>query len=177
LIESLHNLQSSKQQEEQPSYRVHGYSGFWDVENRFSRWRDYELGADDTVYWHGKTFLLLSADGKKGSGTQTGKLYVSIGAYKATYENLNRINRANVAKDGTLQMDMQVLSRIRIEEEGEPREARFREALFGSGEYHLELLPVSGEFKMLMGRHTYMVANKIYQDAQEDWKYLGFESA
>jgi len=173
LIELLRETESSKLQEEQPGYRVHGYSGLWDVENRFSRWRDYKLGVNDTVYWHGKTFLLISADGKKGSGTQTGKLYVSIGNYKATYENVNRVNTANVTGDGTLQMDMQVLSRIRVEEEGEPQEPRFREQLFGSGEYRLTLKPVPGEPLMLEGPHMYMVGNKVYQEAAEIHRYLG----
>ena len=174
LIELLHEAQSSKPQEGQPVHRVHEYSGAWDVENRFSRWRDYELGVNDTVYWHGKTFLLLSSDGKKGSGIQVGKLYVSIGKYKATYDNVNRINRADVTEDRTLQMDLQVLSRICVEEEGEPSEARFREGLFGSGEYHLELKPVPGISKRLQGKHIYMAGNKVYQQAEETHEYLGF---
>jgi hypothetical protein len=70
-------------------------------------------------------------------------------------------------------MDMQVLSRIRIEEEGEPQEARFREGLFGFGEYHLELKPMPGELKMLKGKHAYMVGNKVYQEAEEIHRYLG----
>jgi hypothetical protein len=174
LIESLSKAQSSKLQEEQPAYRVHEYSGLWDVENRFSRWRDHELGVNDTVYWHGKTFLLLPVDGKKGAGTQTGKLYVSIGNYKATYENVNQVDRADVTEDGTLQMDMHVLSWILIEEKGEPQDARFREDLFGSGEYHLELTPVPDELKVLKGRHTYMVGNRVYQEAEEIHQHLGF---
>lgn len=176
LIELLREAQSAKPQDEQSIYRVHGYSGVWEVENRFSRWKDYELGKNDTVYFHGTTFLLLSADGEKGSGTQTGKLYVSIGNYKATYEIANRVNRANVTEDGTLHMYLGVLSRTRIEEEGEPLEARFREELFGSREFHLELKPKPGESERLKlkGKHTYMVGNNVYQEAEEDYTHLGF---
>ena len=137
------------------------------------RWRDFELGGDDTVYWHGNTFLLLPEGGTKGTGTQIGKLYISIGKYKASYNNVNRINRANVTEDGTLHLDLQVISRILIEEEGEPSEARFRERLFGSGEYHLELKPVLGASKRLQGKHLYMVGNHVHQEAEEDWAYLG----
>ena len=88
--------------------QVHGYSGRWEVENSFSRWKGYELGANDIVYFHGTTFLLLSGDGTKGSGTQTGKLYVSIDNYKAVYEIANWVYRANVTDDGTLEMHVKV---------------------------------------------------------------------
>jgi hypothetical protein len=56
-----------------PLIQVHGYSGEWVIENRFTLWRDCELGKDDAVYFHGKAFLLLSADGKRGFGTQIGQ--------------------------------------------------------------------------------------------------------
>lgn len=157
-----------------PPIQVHGYSGRWEVDNSFSRWRGYELGANDLVYFHGTTFLLLSVNGEKGSGTQTGKLYVSIDNYKAAYEIANWVYRATVTKDGILHMDVKVLSRTRIDEEGVPREARFREELFGSGAFRLDLYPVPGESKRLTGKHTYSVANRVYQEAKEDYEYFGF---
>jgi hypothetical protein len=173
LIESLRQAESSKLQQEQAVYQAHEYSGTWEAENVFSRCRGYDLGVNDTVYWQGKMFLLISADGKKGAGTGSGKLYVSIGNYKATYENGARINRAHVTEHRTLNLDLEVLYRVRIEEEGEPPEARFREELFGSGGYHLELKPV-GVSKNLQGKHIYKAGNKVYQEAEEHWEYSGF---
>lgn len=157
-----------------PISRVHGYSGRWEVENRFSRWRDCELGVNDEVYFHGTTFLLLPVDGEKGSGTQTGQLYISIDNYKASYEIVNQVHRATVTGDGTLNMHVEVLSRTRIKEEGEPPDARFREELFGSNEFDLELKRVPGESKRLHGTHEYRVANRVYQEAEEDYQYFGF---
>jgi hypothetical protein len=174
LVESLSIAQSSKLQEAQLGYRVHEYSGVWEVETRFSRWRGYELGLNDTVYFHGKTFVVLSADGKKGAGTESGKLYVSISNYKATYEIANRVNRANATEDGTLHMYFEVLSRTLIDEQGEPPEARFRERLFGSGEFHNELKPVPGEFKRLKGKHTYLAGNKVFQEAEGTYQFVDF---
>jgi hypothetical protein len=126
------------------------------------------------VYFHGTTFLLLSGNGTKGSGTQTGKLYVSIDNYKAVYEIANWVYRTIVTEDGTLQMDVKVLSRTRIEEEGQAPKESFREELFGSGEFNLELKPVPGESKRLHGKHTYKVGNRVYQEAEEDYKYFVF---
>jgi hypothetical protein len=173
LVESLNKARPSKLQEEQPGYRVHGYSGVWEVEIRFSRWRGYELRGNDTVYFHGKTFLLLSADGRKGSGTESGKLYVSISNYKATYEIANRVNRANATEDGTLHLYVEVLSRTLIDEKGELPETAFGEKLFGSGELHNELTPVSGEFRRLKGQHTYLAGNKVFQEAEGFYQFLG----
>jgi hypothetical protein len=154
--------------------QVHGFSGEWEVKTYFSRWRDYELEGNNTVSFDGRAFLLLSVDGKKGSGTQTGKLYVSIDDYKETFEIANWIYRATITENGTLHMDVVVLSRTRIEEEGKPREARFREELFGSGKFQLDLDPVPDEPKRLRGIHTYAPGNRVVQKAEEDYKYLGF---
>lgn len=163
-----------EEQEEQLAKLVHGYSGEWEVKSNFSRWRDYELGEKDTVYFDGTTFLLLSVDGKEGSGTQKGKLYVSIDNYKVIFEIANRINRAYITEAGTLHMDVEVLSRKRIQEEGEPREARVREELFGSGKFSLDLKPVPGESKRLKGIHLYLPGDRLTQEAKEDFKYSGF---
>ena len=160
--------------EELQPIQVHGYSGRWEVENRFSRWKDYELTANDLVYFHGITFLLFSIDGTKGFGTQTGKLYVAIDNYKAIYEIANEVYRATVAEDGTLRMNVKVLSRTRIEEEGEAPKEIFREGLFGSREFSIDLKPVPGETRRLKGRHTYLVGGRVYQEAKEDYKYFGF---
>jgi hypothetical protein len=151
----------------------HEYSGEWKVENHFTRWKGLKLGANATVYWHGRMFLLLSADGKKGSGAQSGKLYVSIDGYRATIENVNWVDRAWVTEDGTLHLDIRVLSRTVIWEEGAPPDPRFREPLPGSGEFRLIMERVPGETKMLKGKHTYRMANEVYQEAEETHEYLG----
>jgi hypothetical protein len=46
--------------------------------------------------------------------------------------------------------------------------------LFGSREFKLELKPVPGESKRLHGKHTYKVGKRVYQEAEEDYKYFGF---
>jgi hypothetical protein len=62
-----------------PTCRIHGYSGAWDAETRFSRFRGVVLrdGVDD-VYFKGKMFLFLTADGR-GTGIQRGKTFVKVG--------------------------------------------------------------------------------------------------
>lgn len=155
--------------------QVHSYSGKWEIENRFSRWRGYDLGGKDKVYFHGQALLVLSADGTKGAGAQNGKLYVSIGNYKATYIIANQINSANVTEDGILHLMLKVFSRMCVEEEGEPQEADFCKELFGSQvfEQNLYLCSAPGELKKLKGTHEYKVGNRVYQQAEEEYTYLG----
>jgi hypothetical protein len=158
-----------------PPLQVHGYSGEWEAKTSFSRWRGIELGENDTVYFDGRTYLLFSVDGKKGSGTQTGQLYVSTDTYKTTFEIANWVYGATVNENGALHMDVVVLSRKRIVEEGKPRDARFAEdRLFGSGKFQLDLKPVPGESKRLKGIHIYKPGNKVFQKAEENYRYLGF---
>ena len=158
-----------------PPLQVHGYSGEWEAKTSFSHWRGIELGENDTVYFDGRTFLLFSADGKKGSGTQIGQLYVSTDTYKTTFEIANWVYGATITENGTLHMEVVVLSRKRIVEEGKPRDARFAEdRLFGSGKFQLDLEPVPGESKRLKGLHIYKPGNRVIQKAKEDYKYLGF---
>ncbi len=158
-----------------PPIQVHGYSGEWAIENKFERWKGHLLKEmNATVYFHGKAFILLSVDGQRGSGTQIGKLYISVDNYEAIYENSNRINRAYITEDGTLHLDVEVLLRTRLKEDGEPPEAFFREDLFGSKEFELDLRPVPGEPKTLKGKHVYKTGNEPYQEANEVYTYLGF---
>jgi hypothetical protein len=155
------------------SIPVHGYSGIWEAENRFTRWNGYRLGKNDKAYWHGRAFLILSFDGNHGSGSLLGKLYISINGYEATYASSGRINRANVTENGTLHMYAEMHSRHRISEQGEPPEAGFRRDFFGSGEYEIHLSPLQSETKVLKGKHIYRAANRVYQEAEEYFKYLG----
>jgi len=157
-----------------PVSRVHGYSGRWKIQNRFSRWRDIELGENDTVYFDGTAFLLIQVAGEKGYGTQTGNVHISVDHYRARYKIANEVLSATVDEEGTLKMTVKVLSRVLIEEEGKPLDDRFLGALFGSGTFELVLKRVPGESKRLRGPHEYRVANRIHSISEENYEYLGF---
>ena len=155
-----------------PLSQVHGYSGTWNVESRFSRWRGEEVKAPDKVYFDGKTFLVLQDDGEKGSGVQIGKLYILIGGYRATYEIVNEILAASVDAKGTLRMRVKVVRREGPKGEiGKPN-PRLQEGL-ANKEFDLELKPRPGKSKMLRGRHEYRSATVVYQKASEHWGYSG----
>jgi hypothetical protein len=156
-----------------PISRVHGYSGKWRVQNRFSRWRDIELGENDKVYFDGTAVLLIQVDGEKGSGTQTGNLYVSVDDYRAKYKIANEVLEAAVNEEGTLKMRVKVLSRVLTKEEGKPRDPRLREELSGS-EFDLELKRAPGESRRLQGTHEYREARRVNQESEEEYHYLGF---
>lgn len=158
-----------------PISRVHGYSGRWEVQNRFSHWQGIELAKNDKVYFAGTTFLVLSADGEKGSGTQSGNLYIYLENYSNKYEIANEILAAAVDEDGILKMRVQVLSREPIpgQERGKPPDAPFSGDLLGSKTFDLELKPEPHESKRLRGTHEYRVANRVYSRAEEDYRYFG----
>jgi hypothetical protein len=158
------------------TYRVHGYSGTWEVKSQFSRWRDRDLGETDLVTFHGTTFLLLTADGQRGFGTQAGELRISMDNYKATYQTANQVERATIDEAGTLRLDCVVLSRQLVPgtKRGKPREARFGEELYGSAAFKLTLKPASDEPKKLTGGHDYSPGTRPHQLATEEWTYLGF---
>lgn len=153
-----------------PLSQVHGYSGTWNVESRFSLWRGAEVIAPDKVYFDGKTYLVLQDDGEKGSGVQIGKLYILIGEYRATYEMVNEILAASVDAKGTLRLRMKVVRREGPKDvQGEPN-PRWLEGL-ANKEFDLELRPSPGKSKMLRGRHEYRSATVVYQKATEHWEY------
>ncbi len=156
------------------THRMHGYSGIWEAKSQFSRWRNSPLGETDLVTFRGTTFLLLTADGQRGSGTQTGELSIRMDSYTAKYQVVNRVERATIDAEGTLRLRCQVLSRVRTEEQGQPREARFREELYGTPAFKLTLKPASDEPEMLTGEHKYSPGTQPHQLATEEWTYLGF---
>ena len=160
-----------------PVSQVHGYSGTWNVESRFSLWRGGEVKPPDKVYFDGKTFLVLQDDGERGSGVQIGKLYILIGGYRATYEIVNEILAASVDAKGILRMRVKVVRREGPKDKiGEP-DQRFLVGL-ANKEFDLELKPRPGKSKMLQGRHEYRSATVVYQRAREHWWYSGlFDSS
>jgi hypothetical protein len=153
-----------------PMRRVHGYSGTWDVQNRFTLWHGIELGENDTVFWDGKTLLCIRDDGEAGYGTQIGQLKVTLGHYRAKWDVANEVVRAAVDPDGSLRMRVKVCARTLIEETGTPPGRSANEGL-PSPEWNLHLYPVPGEPRRLEGIHTFTVAGRPYSSALEYYTY------
>jgi hypothetical protein len=156
-----------------PVSQVHGYSGTWNVESHFSRWRGTEIKKPDKVYFDGKTFLALQNDGERGSGVQIGKLYILVGKYRAMYEIVNEVLAASVDDKGTLKMRVKVVRREGPKNErGEPPDPSFKEDLADT-EFDLELKLDPDKPKKLKGTHEYRSAAITYQRAIEHWEYSG----
>lgn len=153
--------------------QTHGYSGTWNVESRFSRWRGRKMEKNDKVYFDGKTFLVLQNDGERGSGIQVGKLYIIVGAYRATWEIVNEVLAASVDEKGILKMRVKVVRREGPKDErGDPPDPSFREDL-ANKEFDLELKPLPGKPKRLRGTHVYRSATVVHQRAVENFEYFG----
>ena len=163
-----------------PISQVHGYSGTWNVRNRFTRWRDQDVQSGDLVYFNGKTFLLFESDGKRGSGVQIGKLHVSIGEYRVTREVVNEIIKAEIDDDGTVRLRLRII-RSRIipgTEQGiEGADPRLREDL-GNIEFPLELTSAKDEVATLRGPHEFeRGADEKVQLADEKFAHFGLFEA
>ena len=156
-----------------PVSQVHGYSGTWNVESRFSRWRGVELKPHDKVYFDGQTFLVLQPDGERGSGVQIGKLHILVGGYRAMYQVVNQILAASVDDEGTLTARLKVVRREGPKDtRGEPPDPSFLEEL-ANREFDLKVKPVPGKSKTLRGSHEYRSATVEYQRAEERWEHSG----
>lgn len=153
--------------------QVHGYSGTWTVESRFLLWRGVELKPGDKISWEGKAFVMIQADGERGSGIQVGCLYIAIGEYMARYDIVNEILTASVDKNGSLKLRLRVVRRDGPKEEsGTLSDPRLRDPL-ARKEFEIELKPVSDAADRLMGVHEFRSATTIYQRAEERWEYSG----
>jgi len=153
--------------------QVHGYSGTWTVESRFSLWRGIELKGEDKVFWEGKTYLALQEDGERGSGIQVGDLYIVIGQYRARFEVVNEIVSASVGNGGVLKLRVRVLRREGPKNEsGSPSHEAVKEPL-PQKEFEIVLHPVAGESKKLEGIHEFRSATTVHQRAHERWEYSG----
>ena len=150
--------------------RVHGYSGTWEVQNRFSVWHGITVEKPDLVSWDGKTLLRIQDDGEKGYGSQIGLLKVTLGQYRATWHVANEVIRAAVDRDGSLTMRVEVRARSLVDETGMPPSERVHETLPSAG-WDLVLKPVPSEPRKLEGPHVYKVGGSIYSQAQEYYTY------
>jgi hypothetical protein len=149
-----------------PMRRVHGYSGIWEVQNRFSLWHGIKVVEPDEVSWDGKTILRIQDDGENGYGSQIGQLKVRLGQYRATWHVANEVIRASVERDGALTMRVEVRARSLGMQSGEPPNERVSETLPAVG-WDLVLKPVSDEPRKLEGLHVYRDAGIIYSQAKE----------
>jgi hypothetical protein len=153
--------------------RVHGYSGAWDVQNRFSTWHGIKVGRNkrnNLVSWDGKAFLHIRDDGQEGYGTQIGQLKVKLGQYRAIWHVANEVIRAAVDKDGALTMRIEVRARSLVDETGTPPSERVHETLPAVG-WNLALTPVPGGRRKLEGTHVYPVGGSTYSKAKEYYTY------
>lgn len=165
-----------------PISQVHGYSGTWNVNNQFTRWRDQDVQTGDLIYFSGKTFLVFQTNGKSGSGVQIGKLHVSIGKYHVIREVVNEIIKAEIDDDGTVRLRLRII-RSRIipgTEKGiEDADPRLREDL-GNIEFPLELKSESekDDVAMLRGPHEFeRGADEKVQLAREKFVHFGLFEA
>ncbi len=152
--------------------RVHGYSGIWEVQNKFTLWHGIPVTPPDSVSWEGKTLLRISDSGQEGYGSQIGLLKVTFHQYRATWQVANEVIRAAVDKDGCLTMHVEVRARSLLDksESGTPPSERVHEDL-PSASWDLKLEPITNERKMLQGSHVYKVGGSIYSQAQEYYSY------
>ena len=155
--------------------RIHRYSGEWKITTNFLKWQDQLVKRDhgDRVVFDGSMFLLLSADGQRGSGAQIGELHVSIGKWSAIYQIANLVTNARLDQDGSLHIYVQVLSRTRIK--GNPPVPPYRDELFGKGSFEVELNPSRDSPKTLTGGHNY--PSGYPQEAEETYKHESFFGA
>lgn len=175
LFAALQHEEQARILEGRDAYRVHRYTGTWKVQNNFSRWRGTEITGENSVSWDGKSYIFLTPDGKRGSGLQFGKLFVTIGSYSATFKNANLIERAQISEDGLLHLFPTVLYWECETSNGElPPNSKIAQRLTGSGEYNIDLKLVSNAPMVLQGPHKYTMANNIYQLAEERHEYMGF---
>jgi hypothetical protein len=154
-------------------HRVHGYSGIWDVQNIFSLWHGIKLEENDSASWEGKTIVCLREDGKEGYGIQIGKLKVTLGQFRVTWNVANEVIRAAVARDGSLCMRVKVCARsLDGDPIGTPPNDRVLETL-PSPEWDVVVHPEAGEARKFSGDHTYTVATRTYSIAKEHYTYVG----
>ena len=163
-----------------PISEVHGYSGTWNVYNKFTRWRDHNVQEGDQVYFNGKTFLVFQSDGTRGTGIQIGKLHVSIGQYSVTREVVNEVLTAEINDDGTVRLRLRLI-RSRIvpgsERGADGADPQLREDL-GNIEFPLVLKSERDEVRTLRGVHEFeRGADETPQLAEEKFVHFGlFES-
>lgn len=145
---------------------VHGYSGIWNSESIFSKWRRGELQEPDYVVYHATVILNIPTDGMDGKGCIYGTLRAQVGECYAEFQRSDQIKRARVNKDGSLSIRGLVQSRQLIRIEGEPpQKDGFEDHLRGTREFNWELQAVDGDGDSWTGRYETSVAGALVSDA------------
>jgi hypothetical protein len=64
-----------------PVVQLHGYSGTWRIETRFSIWRGIPVSSPNEVFWYGSTSLFIPPSGRAGKGIMYGSAHVNWAGY------------------------------------------------------------------------------------------------
>jgi hypothetical protein len=154
--------------------KVHGYSGKWDVKAVFKRWRDRDVGPDESVIFNGETSLFLQTDGESGWGMQKGILQVDLRGYHVKLRVCNEVLRASINEEGKVDIKLKVFHRgIIQQEEGTPPDDLGKDWLKdvdNAPSFDIELEP-SVKPKIFLGHHKFKPGEVTHQIAEEEWTY------
>ncbi len=97
---------------------MHGYSGRWQLNNTFERWREINVTAPDYVTSKCSMDLQIERDGKKGYGVIWGTLFIRVKNYRAEVKITDVVTKVNCLTDGSLLLTTEAHSRERIDSFG-----------------------------------------------------------
>jgi hypothetical protein len=154
-----------------PVTQFHGYSGRWEIENSFDLWRGLKIEHPDFISFRGIAILSIPPNGRGGTGVMYGATYISVQDYKSRLDVANEIRDATADDNGGLRLRIEVIHRHLAEEEGDPPDRRYREAMQGQG-FEVTLHPVAGVLNELHGEHRYTRATKLFSSGTEKYVHV-----
>ncbi|WP_170940762.1 nucleotide-binding protein [Pseudoalteromonas sp. NBT06-2] len=153
-----------------PTYISHGYSGIWHNETIFTKWRGLDIKSPDYAIFRGDVVLVISKDGRKGSGNICGVLEVSIGDCYAQFAVSDLITDAQISVDGSLKLKTKMHSRHRLTLDGTPpQKDGFEQALRGVREFDTHLMCSRDKKGVLRGSYISKIGSEIHTDGQKYW--------
>lgn len=153
-----------------PTQRVHGYSGVWHVQDRFSLWHGVPVEPPELVTWEGTTLLSIPASGQGGVGSQIGVLDVRLRSYRAKWNVSNEVVRAEVDERGGLRLQVEVRARTVVAGSEFGGLAFGAEAELPSPRWEVLLEVDPSASGKLVGSHDYLVAGRLYSRAEEHYR-------
>lgn len=134
------------------SVLMHGYSGRWQLNNTFEKWREFDIVSTDYVTSKSLMDLQIERDGKKGYGITKGYLFIRVKGYQAEVKTTDVITEVKCLTDGSLLLTTEAHSRECIYRNGSMKKILgIPDKVSDPSHNEWKLQPAAGESARLTG--------------------------
>jgi hypothetical protein len=147
---------------------LHGYSGRWNLSEKFTKWRERDLSPPDFVTFHGCLDLFIQQNGKSAYGLVHGRMAIRVGSYRADVRITDTVTDIQCHIDGSVSLISNGFSRERVDRFGCTLRDTLgiEDTIHDPGPCRWDLAPCPGQSSKLVGSNELSAGDYVCDRAE-----------